>query len=60
MCDEKDRTLAQPQCFLLHDVPTHTTEPVTNNMVIVPHPPYSLNFPCDFALFLKLKTKLKG
>jgi hypothetical protein len=39
-----------------------TTELVTNNnMVIVPHPPLlaGLN-PCDFALFPKLKTKLKG
>jgi hypothetical protein len=47
-------------------VPTHTslktTEVVTNyNMVIVPHPPYSLYLvPCDFALFPKLKMKLKG
>jgi hypothetical protein len=32
-----------------------TTEFVTNNnMGIVPHPP------CDFALFPKLKMKLKG
>jgi hypothetical protein len=32
-----------------------------NNMVIIPHPPYSLDFaPCDFALFPKLKMKLKG
>jgi hypothetical protein len=30
-------------------------------MVIVPHPPYSPDLaPCDFALFLKLKMKLKG
>jgi hypothetical protein len=53
--------------FLHHDnVPTHlslkTTEFVTNNnMVIVPHPPYSPYLaPCDFALFPKLKMKLKG
>jgi transposase len=39
-----------------------TTEFVTNNnMAIVPHPPYSPDFaPCDFALFSKLKMKLKG
>jgi histone-lysine N-methyltransferase SETMAR len=39
-----------------------TTEFVTNNnMVIVPHPPYSPDLvPCDFALFPKLKMKLKG
>jgi hypothetical protein len=30
-------------------------------MVIVPHPPYSPDLPpCDFALFPKLKMKLKG
>jgi hypothetical protein len=34
---------------------------VTNNMVIVPHPPYSPNLaPSDFTLFPKLKMKLKG
>jgi histone-lysine N-methyltransferase SETMAR len=50
-----------------HDnAPAHTTvkttEFVTNsNMIIVPHPPYSLDLvPCDFALFPKLKMKLKG
>jgi hypothetical protein len=54
--------------WLLHhdNVPAHTslktTEFVTdNNVVIVPHPPYLLNLaPCDFALFPKLKMKLKG
>jgi hypothetical protein len=52
---------------LHHDnVPTHTspkaTEFVTNNnIVIVQHPPYLLDLaPCDFALFPKLKMKLKG
>jgi hypothetical protein len=31
-----------------------------SNMVIIPHPPYTLDLaPCDFALFLKLKMKLK-
>jgi hypothetical protein len=30
-------------------------------MVVVPHPPYSPDLtPCDFALFPKLKMKLKG
>jgi histone-lysine N-methyltransferase SETMAR len=50
-----------------HDkAPTHTslktTEFVTNNnMVIVPHPPYSPDLtPCDFVLFPKLNMKLKG
>jgi transposase len=39
-----------------------TTEFVTNNnMVIIPHPPYLPDLaPCDFALFPKLKRKLKG
>jgi hypothetical protein len=39
-----------------------TTEFVNNiNMVIVPHPSYSPDLaPCDFALFPKLKMKLKG
>jgi hypothetical protein len=53
--------------WLLHqdNMPTHTSlktiEFVTNNnMVIIPHPPYSLDLSlCDFTLFLKLKTKLK-
>jgi hypothetical protein len=32
-----------------------------NNVVIIPHPPYSPDLaPCDFALFPKLKMKLKG
>jgi hypothetical protein len=46
--------------WLHHDnAPIHmslkTTEFVTNNMVIVPHPLYSP----DFSLFPKLKMKLK-
>jgi hypothetical protein len=53
--------------WLQHDnAPAQTslkaTEFVTNNnMVIKPHPPYSPDLaPCDFALFPKLKMKLKG
>jgi hypothetical protein len=53
--------------WLLHhdNAPAHTslktTEFVTNNMVIIPHPPYSLDLaPCDFTLFPKLKMELKG
>jgi hypothetical protein len=56
-----------PNWLLHHDnAPAHmslkTTEFVTNNnMVIIPHPPYSPNLaPCDFALFPKLKMKLKA
>jgi hypothetical protein len=39
-----------------------TTEFVTkNNMVIIPHHPCSPDLVlCDFALFLKLKIKMKG
>jgi hypothetical protein len=39
-----------------------TIEFVTNNnMVIIAHPPYLPDLaPCDFALFSKLKMKLKG
>jgi hypothetical protein len=38
-----------------------TTEFVTNNMVIIPHPPYLPDLgPCDFTLLPKLKMKLKG
>jgi hypothetical protein len=37
-----------------------TTEFVTNSMVIFPHAPYSPDLVlCDFALFPKLKMKLK-
>jgi hypothetical protein len=54
--------------LLLHqDQPAHTSlktiASVTNNnnAVIIPHPPYSPDSaPCDFALFPKLKMKLKG
>jgi hypothetical protein len=53
--------------WLHHDImPAHTflqtTEFVTNNnMVIIPYPPYLPDLgPCDFALFPKLKMKLKG
>jgi hypothetical protein len=52
--------------LLHHNAPAHTslktTEFVTNNnMVIIPHPPYSLDLaPCDFILFPKWKIKLKG
>jgi hypothetical protein len=53
--------------WLLHhdNAPAHTslkktTGFVINNMVIVPHPPYSTDLcPFDFALFYKLKMKLK-
>jgi hypothetical protein len=39
-----------------------TAQSVTNNnMVIIHHPSYSPDLaPCNFALFPKLKTKLKG
>jgi hypothetical protein len=57
----------QPQLALYHDnasahMSLKTTECVTNNsMVIVPHPLHVPDLaPCDFALFPKLKVKLKG
>jgi histone-lysine N-methyltransferase SETMAR len=49
-----------------NNAPAHTSLKTTdfvtnNNMVIVPHPPYSPDLaPYDFALFFKLKMKLKG
>jgi hypothetical protein len=52
--------------WLYHDnmpaqITLKTTGFVTNNnMVIVPHPPFSPHLvPCDFLLFSKLKMKLK-
>jgi hypothetical protein len=67
MCDEKDRnfgpTTAGSFITTMHPhTSLKTTEFLTNNnMVIVPHPPYSLDLaPCDIALFPKLKMKLKG
>jgi hypothetical protein len=34
---------------------------VAKNMAVVPHPPYSPNLaPCDFFLFPRMKSKLKG
>jgi hypothetical protein len=67
MCNEKDRNFGATTTgyFITAMTPTNmplkTTKFVTNNMVIVPHPPYSLDLaPCDFALFPKLKMKLKG
>jgi hypothetical protein len=60
------KRLDHPQLLLHHNnAPANTslktTESVTNkDMVIVPHPPYSLKLaPCDFALLSKLEIKLK-
>jgi hypothetical protein len=68
MCDEKDRNFGATTTgsfITTTRPPAHTslktTEFLTDNMVIVPHPPYSPDFaPCDFALFPKFKMKLKG
>jgi transposase len=67
MCDEKDRNFGATTTgsFIMTTRPhtsLKTTEFLTNNnMVIVPYPPYSPDLaPCDFALFPKLKMKLKG
>jgi hypothetical protein len=66
ICEQNLELLHNHNWLLHHDnVPAHTslktTESVTNNnMVIVPHPPYSLDWaPCDLTLFPKLKLKLK-
>jgi histone-lysine N-methyltransferase SETMAR len=65
MCDKKTELLCNHN-WLHHDnVPTHmspkTTKLVTNNMAVIPHPPYSPELArYDFTLFLKFKTKLKG
>jgi hypothetical protein len=61
---QKIRTCAA--LLLHHNAPAHTSLKTTefmtnNNMVIVPHPPYLLDLASyDFALFPKLKMKLKG
>jgi transposase len=69
MCDEKDRNFGATTTgsfITTTRLPAHTSLKNTqfltnNNMVIVPHPPYSSDLaPCDFALFPKLKMKLKG
>jgi len=53
--------------FLHHNnAPSHTSFAVReflvqHNITTLPHPPYSLDLaPCDFFLFPKLKTHLKG
>jgi hypothetical protein len=64
MCNEKDRDFgATTTGSFIMTMCSHsslkTTEYVTNNMVIVPHPPYSPDVaPCEFTP--KLKMKLKG
>jgi histone-lysine N-methyltransferase SETMAR len=66
-CAMKKPELWRNHNWLHHDnAPVHTslktTEFVTsNNMIIVPHSPYSPDLaPRDFALFPKLKIKMKG
>ena len=54
--------------WVLHhnDAPAHTALSIREflakkNIPVLPHPPYSPNLaPCDFYLFSKLKSKLKG
>jgi hypothetical protein len=57
----------QNNTWLLHhdSVPVHaallTQQFLTDNMTVVPHPPYFPNLaPCSFFLFPNLKMKLKG
>ena len=56
--------------FLHHDnAPAHTALSVRqflakkqkNNMTVIPHPPYSPDLaPCDFFLFPRTKSQMKG
>jgi hypothetical protein len=66
MCDGKDQYIWRNHNWLLHhdNAPAHTslktTGSVTNNMVIVPHPPYSLDLaPSDFAVS-QIKNETEG
>ena len=61
------RTDIADDWVLHHDnAPAHTALSIREflakkNIPILPHPPYSPDSaPCDFYLFLKLKSKLKG
>ena len=57
----------QNQNLIIHhdNAPAHRSFKVsqflaTNNMIVVPHPPYSPDlYPCDFFLFPKLKLRMK-
>jgi hypothetical protein len=66
MCDKEDWNFGVTTTgSITTRPPAHmslkTTEFVTDNMVVVPHPPYSPDLaPCDFTLFAKLKMKRKG
>lgn len=58
---------AGKQLFLLHDnAPPHKTKKVNEFLMkkrisLINHPPYSPDLsPCDYFLFPKLKTKMKG
>ena len=58
---------AGKQLFLLHDnAPPHKTKNVNEFLMkkrisLINHPPYSPDLPpCDYFLFQKLKTKIKG
>jgi hypothetical protein len=65
--DKKKLELWHNHSWLLHhdNAPAHTllrtaASVTNNNMVIIPHPPYSLDLaPCDFTLFPKLKMKVR-
>jgi hypothetical protein len=61
-------TMAEPGLDVLHhdNAPAHSALSVqrflaAKNMTVVPHPPNSPGFaPCDFFLFPRMKSKLKG
>jgi len=60
--------LWREQIWLLHydNTPSHTSVLThqflaKNKIAVIPHPPYSHDLaPCDFFLFPKMKSKLKG
>jgi hypothetical protein len=59
MCDEKPGNSAHHN-WLLHHKSLKTTQFMTNNMVIIPHPPYSLDITtCNFAVS-HIENELKG
>jgi histone-lysine N-methyltransferase SETMAR len=59
-CLRENMWWKRPELWCNHNWLVPSSEFVTNNMVIVPHHPYSPDLaPCDFALFPELKMNLK-
>ena len=63
---ESERTLQTTGCCAMINAPAHTALSIREflakkNIPVLPHPPYSPDLaPCNFSLFPKLKSKLKG